>query len=99
MGEKGRRKNRAAENITGLFQGLLSCGHCGCALVAEIKKKRYVYYHCTGNKGKCSEKWVREEEVARQFGQAIAALRMDEEVLEWLVSALKESHADEVKIP
>ena len=47
------------------FQGLMFCGHCGCALVAEIKKKRYVYYHCTGNKGKCPEKWVREEEVAR----------------------------------
>ena len=46
------------------FQGLLSCGHCGCAMVAEIKKGKYVYYHCTGNKGKCPEKWVREEEVA-----------------------------------
>jgi site-specific DNA recombinase len=96
MGEKGRRKT-GQQKHNWAFQGLLSCGHCGCALVAEIKKKRYVYYHCTGNKGKCSEKWVREEEVARQFGQAIAALKMDEQVLEWVVSALKESHADEMK--
>ena len=96
MGEKGRRKTGQQKHHWA-FQGLLSCGHCDCALVAEIKKKRYIYYHCTGNKGKCPEKWVREEEVARQFGQAIAALKMDEQVLEWVVSALKESHADEMK--
>jgi hypothetical protein len=53
--------------------------HPSCALVAEIKKKQYAYYHCTGNKGKCPEKWVREEEIARQFGQAIGAIKMDNE--------------------
>src|SRR6266498_4722370 len=35
---------------TWAFQGLVSCGHCGCALTAEIKKERYIYYHCAGNK-------------------------------------------------
>jgi len=69
--------------------------HCGCALVAEIKKQKYVYYHCTGNKGKCPEKWAREEEIARQFGQAINAIKMDPEVINWVRAALKESHADE----
>ncbi len=46
------------------FQGLLSCGHCGCAMVAEIKKGKYVHYHCSGNKGKCPERWVREGKVS-----------------------------------
>jgi hypothetical protein len=49
------------------FHGLVFCGHCGCALTAEIKKGRYVYYHCTGYKGKCPEKYVREEEMARSL--------------------------------
>ena len=40
---------------------------------------------------------MREEEVARQFGLAIGAIRMDEEVLGWVIAALKESHADEMK--
>jgi len=35
------------------FTGLVHCGHCGCLLVGELKKGRYVYYHCTGNLGKC----------------------------------------------
>ncbi len=77
------------------FQGLVFCGHCGCALTAEIKKGRYVYYHCTGHKGKCPEKYVREEEMAQQFGEALRAIQMDREVLEWVVTALKESHGDE----
>jgi site-specific DNA recombinase len=77
------------------FQGLVFCGHCGCALTAEIKKGRYVYYHCTSYKGKCPEKYVREEEMARQFGEALRLIRMDKGVLEWVVMALKESHGDE----
>ncbi len=89
MAEKGRRKT-GRQKHNWAFQGLLSCGHCGCAMVAEIKKKRYVYYRCTGNKGKCQEKWVREEEIARQFGQAISAIKMDDDVLGWVVAALKE---------
>jgi site-specific DNA recombinase len=35
------------------YSGLITCAHCGCAMVGEIKKGRYVYYHCTGYKGKC----------------------------------------------
>jgi hypothetical protein len=37
------------------FSGLIVCGHCGCSVVGEIKKRRYVYYHCTGYKGRCDE--------------------------------------------
>jgi site-specific DNA recombinase len=59
------------------------------------KKQRYVYYHCIGFKGKCPEKYIREEEVARQFGEALKALRIDGDVLDWVVKALKESHGKE----
>ena len=42
------------------YSGLVRCGHCGCYLVGELKKGRYVYCHCTGNKGKCDEPYARE---------------------------------------
>jgi site-specific DNA recombinase len=60
-----------------------------------LKKKQYVYYHCTGYKGKCPEKYVREEEIARQFGEALKAIQLDGEVLEWIKTALKGSHESE----
>src|SRR5262249_4008083 len=73
--EKGRHLMRhQRHNWT--FQGLVSCGHCGCALTAEIKKGRFIYYHCTGHRGKCPEKWVRAEELDRQFRDALRAIRM-----------------------
>jgi hypothetical protein len=34
---------------------------------AEIKKDRYVYYHCTFDKGKCDVLYVREEELERRW--------------------------------
>ena len=42
------------------YTGLLRCAACGCAITAEIKKDRYIYYHCTFDKGSCGGLYVRE---------------------------------------
>ena len=62
-----------------VYQG----GHCGCALVGEIKKGRYVYCHCTGHKGKCPEPLVREEVLEAQFTDILKGLAFDAEILAW----------------
>jgi len=77
------------------FSGLIACGHCGCSVVGEIKKQRYVYYHCTGYKGKCDEPYVREEVLEEKFGALLGRLAFDEEVLDWVRNALHDSHAEE----
>jgi hypothetical protein len=77
------------------FSGLITCGHCGCSLVGELKKGRYVYYHCTGNKGKCPEPYVREEILETQFTKAVRRLRFDDEVLQWIQAAVQQSQAEE----
>lgn len=84
------------------FSGLMTCIDCGCAVVAELKKGKYVYYHCTGhaNKGRggyadCRRKYVREEVLDKTFADLLDQLRFDEEVLEWVKAALTASHADE----
>ena len=77
------------------FSGLVSCGHCGCALVAEKKKGKYVYYHCTGNKGKCAEPYAREEVLEECFADLLKGLVFDDEVMDWVTEALHQSHADE----
>jgi site-specific DNA recombinase len=77
------------------FSGLIACGHCGCSVVGEIKKQRYIYYHCTGYKGKCDEPYVREEVLEEKFGALLGRLAFDDEVLDWVRDALHDSHADE----
>ena len=77
------------------FSGLITCGHCGCSLVGEKKKGRYVYYHCTGYKAKCPEPYVRQEVLEERFADLLKQLSFDDEVIEWVTRALRESHADE----
>jgi hypothetical protein len=92
--ERGTRKpKRMTHDLA--FSNLIRCGHCGCALVGEIKKGRYVYYHCTGYKGKCSEPYVREEVLEDKFAEILRCLTFDDEVLSWVKEALRQSHIDE----
>ncbi|MGD9883259.1 MAG: recombinase family protein [Reyranella sp.] len=84
------------------FSGLIICGICGCSIVGEIKKQRYVYYHCTGYADKsegrnpvCTRKYVREEVLEERFTELLGRLRFDDEVLGWMREALQASHADE----
>ena len=90
--KSGNRKRQQKHDWA--FRGMVRCGHCGCLLTAERQKGKYTYYHCTGRKGKCPEKYVREEELDRQFRDVLKAIRIDGDVAEWAVRALKESHAD-----
>jgi len=77
------------------FSGLVRCGHCGCSLVGEIRKGRYVYYHCTAYKGKCPEPYTREEVLEERFGDVLRDLAFDDDVMKWVTEALRQSHRDE----
>ena len=94
-GRNAKKQRRSKQDFA--FSGLITCGHCGCALVGEIKKGRYVYYHCTGYKGKCPEPYVREEVLEDRFAELLDRLTFDDEVLQWAQKALRISHADEVR--
>ena len=92
----GRKASKIRGSSRGFaFSGLITCGHCGCAMVGEIKKTKYVYYHCTGFKGKCGEPYTREEVLEERFEALLRKLRFDDDVFEWMSQALKESCADE----
>ncbi|GFE56739.1 recombinase family protein [Geobacter sp. AOG1] len=83
-----------------LYQGIIKCGHCGCAVVAERKKGIYTYYHCTGNKGNdCpGKKSVREEVIESAVLAQLDALRIDEESLKNFISVvIRYQHEAKVK--
>ena len=78
-----------------VYSGMVRCGHCGCSMVGEVKKGRYVYYHCTGYRGKCPEKYTREEILEQQFAAVLRGLVVPPAVLTWLQSELVESDQTE----
>ena len=53
------------------FMGLVKCGLCGCAMTAELKKGKYVYYHCTCYHGKCGNTYVRQESLDQLFAEVV----------------------------
>ena len=99
-GRNAKKTKRAKHNFA--FSGLIACSKCGCSVVGEIKKQKYIYYHCTGyadkcqgNPASCRRKHVREEVLEQQFTEMLGRLRFDDEVLDWVREALHASHADE----
>ena len=78
-----------------LFRGLLRCSHCGCMLVGEIKKGKYVYYHCTQARGKCEQPWIREETIDALFGDVFRSIQIDDSTISEIVRALNDSRVKE----
>jgi site-specific DNA recombinase len=77
------------------FSGMLQCGACGFALVGELKKKKYVYYHCSGARGKCPEPYVRQETLEEAYSAMLRRISIDESIVIWISQALRESHGDQ----
>ena len=75
------------------FTGLLTCGDCGCSLVAEMKKGKYIYYHCTKAKKECSQRkiYVREEMLDEQFYEIIGSIQIPADKIDTIIRSLKDS--------
>ncbi len=93
--DERQRKQAGNKPRSFAYSGLVSCGHCECSLVGELKKGRYVYYHCTGYRGKCGEPYTREEALERQFAIRLKELVIAPAILEWLKTEVLESDETE----
>ena len=66
---------------------MLTCAFDNCAVTAEIKKEKYVYYHCTGHRGKCDLPWIRQEILGERLGQLLKNIHIPDDVLRQLQSS------------
>ena len=95
---KGHNKPRYRKHEFA-FGGLLTCADCGCSITAEIKKGRYVYYHCTQRKGACAQgKAVREEVLNEQIADVVRRVTLEPETVTAIREAIESTFADEAKI-
>lgn len=68
-----------------VFSNLIKCSKCGCYMVGEIKKGKYIYYHCTGNRGGSCKKgsYIREEKIEEAILGTLKSFHiMNKDVLE-----------------
>ena len=73
------------------FRGLLTCAHDDCAVTGEIKKGKYVYYHCTGFRGKCALPRFREEEISERLGHVLRDVHIPAEVVRSIEASLQQA--------
>lgn len=73
------------------YRGLIRCS-CGQVMSGEVKKGRYVYYHCQGPKGLCSRPYVREELLTEAFRTLLAELTPPPMMADWLRKAVVLGH-------
>jgi site-specific DNA recombinase len=66
----GRNKRKCRKHNFA-FRGLLSCAEDNCAMTAEVQKGKYIYYRCSGYRGKCSTPYFREEEISQKLGDHV----------------------------
>ena len=74
------------------FRGLMYCGECGGAITSE-RQKGHNYYRCTKKLGTCSQRYVREEELAAQAAALLKQVALSPASAEWMLGELeKEEH-------
>ena len=69
------KKTRKKQKYNYIYRGFIRCGECGAMVTAEKKKNRYIYYHCTKRKGKCSQPFnTTEKEMTEQICTSLSRI-------------------------
>ena len=91
-------QNRPKETKRGFaYTGLMTCANCGCAITGQIKKNRYIYYHCTGFRGNCKMPYIREETLSEKFADIVKKIHIGSSMVELVKNSLLDSHRDEIE--
>ena len=87
------KPQRKQENEPQAFCGLISCAECGMMITAE-KQKGHIYYRCTKKKVKCSQPYIREEELDRQLSAKMQKVSLP---ADWAEKLLEMAEQDKEK--
>jgi site-specific DNA recombinase len=79
------------------YTNLITCGVCGGMFTAEIKKGKYIYYHCVGHKGKCGQPYLKQEVLEQEFMNLLDNINISDDVQARIMQGLKESFNDKIE--
>lgn len=79
------------------YTNFIKCGVCGYVLTAEIKKEKYIYYHCTGYKSNCKQGYLKAEVIDQKFEEILNSIYISDEVQEIIMQSLRESLKDKIE--
>lgn len=74
----------------------IKCGTCNSNFTAEIKKEKYIYYHCSGN-DECNKTYLKQETINDLFSSLFDQIHISEEVQTIILQSLRESFKDKIE--
>lgn len=81
---------------------LLLCGECGCSITAEIHIKKsglkFIYYHCTKMRGKCSQPPISERDLEPQLAALFTDLMLSEDEAAKIQDAIEKLKREDVEL-
>lgn len=73
-----------------LYSNMVKCSDCGCSLVAEIKKGKYVYYRCQGRKCKIGKvKYLKESTIDKMVETFLTSISIPEKNIDLILQQCK----------
>ncbi|RKX22164.1 MAG: hypothetical protein DRP35_02645 [Candidatus Zixiibacteriota bacterium] len=83
-----------------VFNNLIKCGECGCKVLGERKKEKYIYYHCTFSKGRHNggNAYLKEDRLAVLFEDSVRKVTISSEKVKWAKNILKVSKYQQNKL-
>lgn len=83
---KGNRAKLTKHNFP--FQGVARCGICNCTILGELKKSKYIYYHCGFSKGRHDSDYISAKEMPSLFADIVRKVTITDEIANWLTEAI-----------
>lgn len=87
------RQNFKRTNKPYVFRGMIRCKDCGCVITPELKKEKYVYYHCTNYHKKHKKlDWINQDDLLKQVKKLLRSIKLSPEAVQELKSELRTVH-------
>ena len=91
------RKRKARHDFP--FTGLFRCGECNSMISAQWATGksggRYRYYRCSKKRGKCSQPYIQENELAERIKSNIESISLPDRYTGWMLTKVDEWERDE----
>ncbi len=87
------------------YNGLITCGECGCQITTTVKEKFYkrtnrtavyTYHHCTHRKGKCSQEAITGKKLEKMLIKAMANISISQDEWQLGIDLFKAKHEEEM---
>ena len=95
----GRFNTERTHDIQFPYQGFIKCSVCGSMLSPELKRGKYIYYHCNDYHKKGCKKlsYVNQEKVDKAIAEILSRFKISDILLKEVMSVIKEMHIEKNK--